>query len=175
TGREGFDAGRMPAVRPKATPADRKTSAGDPGDAGAPVTLLECSDREVEIRSIAKEIKRLILTEAYKLSDIALVVRERAAYADTISRVCADESIPCNLERRVEAVHVPAVRASGKLFQLLKDSMREHIKNPKASEFAHLVKTDYFRVSPKDLQELTEAFDQRYAALLRDEHMERPS
>src|SRR5439155_16005951 len=50
-----------------------------------------------------------------------------------------------------------------------------HIKNPKASEFAHLVKTDYFRVSPKDLQELTEAFDQRYAALLRDEHMERPS
>ena len=161
TGREGFDAGRMPAVRPH--------------DAGAPVTLLECGDREVEIRSIAKEIKRLILTEGYKLSDIALVVRERAAYADTISRVCADESIPCNLERRVEAVHVPAVRASGKLFQLLKDSMREHIKNPKASEFAHLVKTDYFRVSPKDLQELTEAFDTKYAALLRAEHMGRPS
>jgi len=29
-------AGRMPAYRPKATPADRKTSAGNPGDAGAP-------------------------------------------------------------------------------------------------------------------------------------------
>ena len=28
--------GRMPAIRPKATPADRKTSAGGPGDAGAP-------------------------------------------------------------------------------------------------------------------------------------------
>ena len=28
--------GRMPVDRPKATPADRKTSAGDPGDAGAP-------------------------------------------------------------------------------------------------------------------------------------------
>ena len=30
-------AGRMPAYRPKATPADRKISAGDPGDAGAPM------------------------------------------------------------------------------------------------------------------------------------------
>jgi glycolate oxidase iron-sulfur subunit len=30
------DAGKMPAHRPKATPADRRTSAGDPGDAGAP-------------------------------------------------------------------------------------------------------------------------------------------
>jgi len=34
-------AGRMPAYRPKATPADRKTSAGDPGDAGAPVLLFK--------------------------------------------------------------------------------------------------------------------------------------
>ena len=134
------------------------------------ITLLECSDREVEIRSIAKEIKRLVLTADYKLSDIALVVRERAAYADTILRVCADESIPCNLERRVEAPDVPAVRACGKLFQLLKDLTREQVRNPKASEFAHLVKTDYFRVSPSDLQKLTEAFDAKYASLLDDEH-----
>src|SRR5205807_10639542 len=36
-GREGRGkTGRMPVDRPKATPADRKTSAGDPGDAGAP-------------------------------------------------------------------------------------------------------------------------------------------
>ena len=133
------------------------------------IKLLECSDREVEIRSIAKEIKRLVLTQDYKLSDIALVVREGAAYADTILRVCADESIPANLERRVEAVDVPAIRASGKLFQLLKDTKREHLKNPKASELAHLVKTEYFRVSPVDLPELTRAFDAKYSSLLVDE------
>ncbi len=34
-------AGRMPAYRPKATPADRKTSAGNPGDVGAPVLLFK--------------------------------------------------------------------------------------------------------------------------------------
>ncbi|MDX6557980.1 MAG: ATP-dependent helicase/nuclease subunit, partial [Blastocatellia bacterium] len=133
------------------------------------ITLLECGDREVEVRSIAKEIKRLILTQGYKLSEIALVVRERAAYADTILRVCADESIPANLERRVEAVDTPAIRACGKLFQLLKDTQREHIRNPKTSDLAHLVKTGYFRVSTNALPELTKAFEAEYAALLVDD------
>jgi ATP-dependent helicase/DNAse subunit B len=146
-----------------------------PQDAGAPIKLLECSDREVEIRSIAKEIKRLILTEGHKLAEIALVVRERAAYADTILRVCADESIPTNLERRVEAVDVPAVRACGKLFQLLKDTSREHIRDPKASELAHLVKTEYFRVSTDDLPELTKDFDAKYASLLEKNETRSPA
>ncbi|PYS79867.1 MAG: hypothetical protein DMF70_12280 [Acidobacteria bacterium] len=130
------------------------------------ITLLECGDRETEIRSIAKEIKALVLNEGYQLSDIGLVVRERSAYADTILRVCAGESIPCNLERRVEAVHVPAVRACGKLFQLLKEPAREDFRNPKAGDIAHLLKTDYFRVSPEDLAALTEDFEKKYASML---------
>ncbi len=133
------------------------------------IALLECGDRETEVRSIAKEIKRLILEEHYKLSEVALVVRERAAYADAIVRVCAEESIPCNLERRVEAVHVPALRACGKLFQLLREPSREDLKNPKASDLAHLLKTGYFRISPDDLLELAVAFDAKYATLLQKE------
>jgi ATP-dependent helicase/DNAse subunit B len=129
--------------------------------------LLECSDREVEIRSIAKEIKQLILKCDYRLSDIALVVRERAAYADTIVRVFADESIPCNLERRIEANEVPAIRACGKLFQLLQNP-REDVANPKASEIAHLIKTDYFRLSGNSLDELAKKFDEKYSSLLDD-------
>jgi ATP-dependent helicase/DNAse subunit B len=128
-------------------------------------TLFECADRELEIRSIAKEIKRLVLTNDYNLSDIALVVRERASYADTIARVCADEFIPCNLERRVEAEHVPAIRACDKLFQILKES-REHVTNPKASDLSHLIKTGYFQPAPKALDELAKTFAAKYAALL---------
>lgn len=139
------------------------------------VTLLECGDREVEIRSIAKEIKRLILTRGYKLSEIALVVRERAAYADTILRVCDDESIPANLERRVECVDTPAMRACGKLFELLKEATREHIRNPKTNELAHLVKTGYFRVAAGALPELTKVFDQRYASLLEKKESRAPA
>lgn len=134
--------------------------------AGPVYRLLECSDRETEIRSVAKEIKQLVLAGDFKLSDIALVVRERAAYLETILRVCAAEGIPCNLERRVEAQHVPCVRACAKLFQILKEPAREHVTNPKASELAHLIKTDYFRVSAEDLEALTESFDDRYAATL---------
>ncbi len=135
--------------------------------ADARLTLLECADREIEIRSIAKEIKRLVLRDNYRLSDIALVVRERAAYADTIARVFAAETIPCNLDRRVEANEVPAVRACGKLFQLLKDT-HEQVKNPKASDVAHLIKTDYFRASDQNLKELTKFFDAKHAHLLSD-------
>src|SRR5213082_3129932 len=66
-----------------------------PQNEGAPeIQLFECADRELEIRSIAKEIKRLVLTNDYNLSDVALVVRAREYYADTIARVFADESVP---------------------------------------------------------------------------------
>ena len=152
--KEGLAAGKMPAVRPQ--------------DASAPVFLFECSDREVEIRSIAKEIKSLVLKDDYKLSDIAVVVRERAAYAEAILRVCADESIPCNLEHRVEAPQIPAVRAGAKLFQLLKETSREDLKNSRASDLAHLIKTGYFSLSKEDLKALVEVFDKQFVALLRD-------
>jgi len=130
------------------------------------ITLFECGDREVEIRSIAREIKRLILEADYKLSEIALVLRERAAYAEAIARVCDEESIPCNLERRVEAMHVPAVRACGKLFQLLSEPSPEDLRNPKTSDLAHLLKTGYFRVSSQELPGLIEAFNQKHSWLL---------
>ena len=139
---EGVNAGKMPAL------------------------LFECSDRETELRSIAKEIKRLIGEEHYQLSDMALVVRERAAYADLILRVFAAESVPCNLERRVAANDIPCIRAAAKLLQILRDPERDHVTNPKASDLAHLIKTDYFRLSDEQLQELTRAFDAQYAMLL---------
>src|SRR5205085_7152632 len=104
-------------------------------------------------------------TEGYKLSEIALVVRERASYAGAIARVTADESIPCNLELRVEATNVPCVRACAKLLQLLKEP-REQLGNLKANEIGHLIKTGYFRPSPEAIDELVAAFDKEYSSLL---------
>ena len=157
------------------SPTNRGPRAGSPrGDVAResvnagrmPALLLECSDRDTELRSIAKEIKRLIVEENYKLADMALVVRERAAYADLILRVFAAESVPCNLERRVAANDIPCIRATAKLFQILKDPEREHVINPKASDLAHLIKTDYFRISEAQLPELTKVFDDQHATLL---------
>jgi ATP-dependent helicase/DNAse subunit B len=155
--------GTSPIVRERAS--DRQ-DAGEPQARMPAIQLRECSDRETELRWIAKEIKRLICADDYKLSDIALVVRERSAYVDTILRVFEAESVPCNLERRVPANEIPAVRASSKLFQVLKSPEFEHVKDPKASEIAHLVKTGYFRVSGDDLKNLTATFDKQYTKLL---------
>lgn len=142
--------------------ANDKLSAAAKSDDDVTHTLLECADREIEIRSIAKEIKRLVLVDRYELSDIALVVRERAAYAEAIERVFANEAIPCNLERRIEAVNVPCIRACAKLFQILREP-REHVTNPKTSDFGHLIKTGYFQPSSQALRELAKDFDTQFA------------
>jgi ATP-dependent helicase/DNAse subunit B len=133
-------------------------------------SLFECSDREVEIRSIVKQVKALIHQQDYRLCDIAVVVRERAAYAETILRVCGEESVPCNLERRIEAQTVPALRACGKLFQLLKEPERDEFKNPKASDLAHLIKTGYFSLPPQTLTKLAELFNTQFASLVQSEN-----
>lgn len=135
---------------------------------GAEVNNLryfECSDRDTEIRAIAKEIKRLVFREGYALADIALVLRERSAYAETIARVLADESIPCNLERKLEARQIACVRACFKLFDLLREPVREHVTNATMSDIAHVVKSGYFRLAADALAKLVEAFDARYGAL----------
>ena len=61
------------------------------------------------------------------------------------------------------------MRACAKLFQILREPAREHVVNPKATELAHLVKTDYFRIGDEDLQALTREFDKSYAHLFNDE------
>ena len=64
-----------------------------PLPAQSEIRYFECGDRDTEIRAIAKEIKRLILRDGYHLSDIALVVRQRESYAETITRVMREESL----------------------------------------------------------------------------------
>src|SRR4030095_5500297 len=42
------------------------------------IRVLDCGDRETELRAIAKEIKRLVLLENYRLIEIAVVLRQLA-------------------------------------------------------------------------------------------------
>ncbi|HEV7797770.1 MAG TPA: hypothetical protein VGO73_06430, partial [Pyrinomonadaceae bacterium] len=132
------------------------------------IKYFECGDRDTEIRAVAKEIKRLLLREGYSLADIALVVRQRASYAETIARVMREESLPCNLESRVDANDVPANRAALKLFSILEQISRDEAAAPRVSELADLIKSEYFRLNEKDLGELSSRFNAEYAGLLRD-------
>lgn len=130
------------------------------------IRLFTCADRETEIRKIAKEIKRLVLRDNFSLSEVALVVRERASYAETIARVMLDEGIPCNLEPRVSVTEIPAVRAARKLFEMLDDVARAEKPDVKVADLADLIKSEYFRIDEAGLKELTEAFELKYGDVL---------
>jgi ATP-dependent helicase/DNAse subunit B len=133
------------------------------------IRYLECGDRDTEIRTIAREVKRLVLTENYELADVALVVRERATYGPVISRVLLEESIPCNLELRVEAGDVPANRAALKLLTLLEGLTTEENPATRIAEVADLIKSEYFRLSDAEMRVLSTRFDERHLELLRSD------
>jgi hypothetical protein len=132
------------------------------------IRYFECGDRETEIRAIAKEVKRLVLRENYHLADIVLVVRQRASYAETIARVMREESLPCNLEWRIDADNIPGLRAALKLFGILEQLSIDDADAPRISDLADLIKSEYFRLNDQDLNALSSKFDAEFAELLRD-------
>src|SRR4029079_18379967 len=123
------------------------------------IRYLECGDRDTEIRAIAKEVKRLTLTQHYQLNDIALVVRQRDAYAKTIARVMREEGVPCKLETRVDVNDVPATRAVLKLLELLEQPVSGDTPAYRVSDVADLIKSEYFRLSDEELANLSLQFD----------------
>ena len=130
------------------------------------IRYVECGDRDTEIRTIAREIKRLVLVENYSLADIGLVVRERASYAATIERVMREQSVPCNFESRVDTKDVPAIRAVLKLFAILEDLSSGDDVSLRISPLADLIKSEYFRLSDDDLETLSAQFDSTHLELL---------
>ncbi len=131
------------------------------------IRYLECGDRDTEIRTIAREVKRLVLTENFDLADIALVVRQRATYGPTITRVMLEESLPCNLELRIDAGDVPANRAALKLLLLLEGLSSEEPQTTRIAEVADLIKSEYFRLSDAEIRVLSSRFDEQHLNLLR--------
>ncbi len=149
-------------------PAEIASLAAEPHEENGEsrITLLECANRQTEIRAIAKRIKNLILIDGYSLSDIVLVVRQIAPYSETIVRVFEEESIPCSLRRRIQLTDVPAARAAVKLFELLIELCREGTGTPKVSAIADIVKSGYFRLPDAELNSLRSRFTNGYEQLL---------
>ena len=132
------------------------------------IRYFDCTDRETEVRAIAKEIKRLVLLEGFVLADIALVVRERAAYAETIARVMHEESLSCNLDRRITVNEIPATRAALKLLSILEEICRAETPVLKMPQLADQIKSGYFRLSPEELEALAIEFEKQFGDLLQD-------
>jgi ATP-dependent helicase/DNAse subunit B len=135
------------------------------------IRYFDCTDRETEIRAIAKEVKRLVLLEDYKLSDIALVVRERASYAETVTRVMREESLPCSLDRRITLDEIPATRAALKLLGILDELARDDSNVLKMPQLADHIKSGYFRLPQEELDALAAEFEEKFADLVREAEM----
>jgi len=135
------------------------------------IRYFDCTDRETEIRAIAKEVKRLVLLEDYKLSDIALVVRERASYAETVTRVMREESVPCSLDRRITVNEIPATRAALKLLGILDELARDESNVLKMPQLADQIKSGYFRLPQEELDALATEFEEKFADLVREGEM----
>ena len=147
-GEEGMEAGERDARSPRGPSAPR---------------VFRCGDRETEVREIAREIKRLVLVENFSIRELAVVVRQRAAYAETIARVFSEENIPCTVERSLNLSDVPAIRAVLKLFQILADNRDS--ANPRVSDLADLIKSGYFRLSEDVIRRLLAVPNEQQAQL----------
>lgn len=130
---------------------------------GQDIKLLECSNRQTEVRAIARQVKRLVLTESFTLGDIAVVVRERAPYEATIARIFQEEGIPCSISRTMPAAEIPSVRAALKLIEILIDRHQAAHSAAKLTELAGLIKSGYFRLSEDDVSMLATRFERDWA------------
>jgi RecB family exonuclease len=161
------DDGNESSPESKESASHNSSAIEQPGFPQSEIRYFECGDRDTEIRTIAKEIKQLVLREDYSLDDVALVVRQRASYAATIARVMREELVPCNLEWRIEANDIPGLRAALKLFAILEQLSTDEAP-PRISDLADLIKSEYFRLNHQDLSALSSRFDTEYAGLLRE-------
>jgi len=80
--------------------------------------------------------------------------------------VLAEESLPCNLELRIDAADVPANRAALKLLTLLEGLTADEEPATRISELADLIKSEYFRLSDAELRILKTRFEQDHADLV---------
>ncbi len=152
------------SVQQTADQADGETNDNEQTE----IRYFDCTDRETEVRTIAKEIKRLALLEGYRLSEIALVVRERESYAETIARVMREESLPCNLDRRIVAGEIPAARAVLKMLAVLDELARDESNVLKMPQLADQIKSGYFRLSQDEIDELVKEFAGLHGHLLHE-------
>lgn len=88
--------------------------------------LLTCyQSREREIRSIAREIKRLILKENYAPEEICILSRNTGDYAAGLLRIFREYGIPLNYPQEVKLLFHPLISELLTLLQLKNDGLEQ--------------------------------------------------
>ncbi|MEW6128928.1 MAG: PD-(D/E)XK nuclease family protein [Acidobacteriota bacterium] len=88
------------------------------GQASQPINIISAPDRGVEVRAVAREIKRLTIEDNFALEDITIVCRSLATYAHHCERIFAECGIRVMLDCQLALAENPCVIAVIKLLQL---------------------------------------------------------
>lgn len=96
--------------------ADRKNDTSETDAQAAKIKIISAPDRAVEVRAVAREIKRLVVEENFALDDITIVCRSLNMYAHHFERIFQECSIPVELDSQTPLGENPFIVA---LFSLL--------------------------------------------------------
>jgi ATP-dependent helicase/nuclease subunit B len=82
------------------------------------MTIISAPDRAAEVRSVAREIKRLVIENRITLDEIAIVCRSLSFYAHHIERIFDECAIPVTMDVPLAVTENPAVVALLRLLNL---------------------------------------------------------
>jgi ATP-dependent helicase/nuclease subunit B len=103
---------------PESANADRKD--GDKSSAlqSAKIKIISAPDRAVEVRAVAREIKRLVIEDNFALDDITIVCRSLHTYRHHFERIFQECSIPVELDNQMVLGENPSIVALLSLLNL---------------------------------------------------------
>ncbi|MCS7176902.1 MAG: exodeoxyribonuclease V subunit gamma [Candidatus Kapabacteria bacterium] len=82
------------------------------------ITILECRDREEEVRTIARLVKELLCRQRYRPQEIAVVMRQPQRYSALFREIFTQYGIPVNVTDRFWLSQSPVVVAVMSLLEL---------------------------------------------------------
>jgi ATP-dependent helicase/nuclease subunit B len=88
------------------------------GKIDAKIKIISAPDRAVEVRAVAREIKRLVIVNNFTLDDLTIVCRSLDMYAHHFERIFNESSIPLELDNQFALGENPFIVALLRLLSL---------------------------------------------------------
>jgi ATP-dependent helicase/nuclease subunit B len=125
---------------------NERIGSDSPGNDIAPIKIISAPDRAIEVRALAREIKRLVIEDSFAMDDITIVCRSLNMYTHHFERLFQECSIPLELDNQIALGENPFIVA---LFSLL--GLGE--KNFPRRRVIECLRSPYFNFSDLGLNE----------------------
>ena len=114
----------------------------------ARVQILPCRDTDDEVRTVAREIVRLVETEGIAYDEIGVVARDLTPYLSTLPGQFEKWGIPVSISGEQPLADFPYVHAVRLLLSLPRESLRGAYDSGDREPMAELLDSPYFSCDP---------------------------